>query len=519
MDRPAFTVASPLSLKGSAGLEVYQSSFPCKSFYGKQKLESSSKPLCTSRVSFSSSFCPSFNKSPSFHISRRFSARRLGVFCELGSDDEEIKVNSREPARNKSPFVREQDLELVPDEDESASSSPAPPEVSASSPDHFQAQMITLLSGYSVANDPAAQAFVAAKAYELGKSDARFLVSLGQTGIIIPLVSMLGSPYADVQWRAARLLSSMAGAAHTTGDERNRHMISKAGGIEAMFRLLKSPHEVVLMHAAKALYRVVDVHSNNYIHSQADVDALADLCNTEHTDSVQMYGAAVLWAISIDERNWGMIGKSGGVRRLIPLLFSINTSVQEYAARCLGALALQHENWSEINKRQGFKQIVHLLSSPCDKVKRAAASALFVPCQEFDQSSFGPAIRPLLSFLKSDDFRLRRAAAGSLWNLAVAGKHRTTISTEGGIMALVNLLSVKCNKSQEYAARTLAVFSSEEPELTWMLNLGAREKLMSLLASEDERVHFFAGKALWSMMGLNERAIERAIEWQDASRN
>ncbi|XP_022730889.1 protein ARABIDILLO 1-like isoform X2 [Durio zibethinus] len=182
-----------------------------------------------------------------------------------------------------------------------------------------------------------------------------------------------------VQEQAARALANLA--AHGDSNSNNAAIGQEAGALEALVQLTYSQNEGVRQEAAGALWNLsFDDKNREIISAAGGIEALVALAQSSSSASqgLQERAAGALWGLSVSETNSIAIGRQGGIAPLIALARSDIEDVHETAAGALWNLAFYRDNALRIVLDEGVQPLVHLCSSSISKMARFMAALALV---------------------------------------------------------------------------------------------------------------------------------------------
>ncbi|KAL2524037.1 ARM repeat superfamily protein [Abeliophyllum distichum] len=164
--------------------------------------------------------------------------------------------------------------------------------------------------------------------------------------------------------------------------------------------------------------------------------------------------------------NRELIGESGAVPALIPLLRCSDPWTQEHAnAACaLLSLALIDENKLSIGACGAIPPLVALLIHGSNRGKKDALTTLYKLCSvklNKERAVSAAAVRPLVGLVGEQVTGLAEKAMVVLSSLAGIEMGREAIVEEGGIAALVETIEDGSDKGKEFAVFTLLQLCGE----------------------------------------------------------
>ncbi|KZV16050.1 U-box domain-containing protein 4-like [Dorcoceras hygrometricum] len=155
--------------------------------------------------------------------------------------------------------------------------------------------------------------------------------------------------------------------------------------------------------------------------------------------------------------NRALIGDSGAIPALIPLLICSDPASQEQAATALLNLSLHERNRPLITNAGAVKSLIHALKTGTAVSKQNAACALLNLAQSDETKlSIGAcgAIPPLVSLLVSGSSRGKKDALATLYKLCSVRLNKQRAVRAGAVRALV------AEKDRGLAEKIMAVLSS-----------------------------------------------------------
>ncbi|KAF6161913.1 hypothetical protein GIB67_014115 [Kingdonia uniflora] len=158
--------------------------------------------------------------------------------------------------------------------------------------------------------------------------------------------------------------------------------------------------------------------------------------------------------------NRALIGESGGVQGLIPLLKCSDPWTQEHAVTALFNLSLLQENKGLITDAGAIKPLVYVLKTGTEVSKQNAACALLsLSLIEDNKISIGVcgAIPPLVSLILSGSNRGKKDALTTLYKLCSIKVNKERAVSAGAVKPLVALIS---EQGSGLAEKAMVVLSS-----------------------------------------------------------
>ncbi|XP_038690187.1 U-box domain-containing protein 4-like isoform X2 [Tripterygium wilfordii] len=163
--------------------------------------------------------------------------------------------------------------------------------------------------------------------------------------------------------------------------------------------------------------------------------------------------------------NRALIGESGAVPALIPLLRCSDPWTQEHAVTALLNLSLLEENKKLITDAGAVKSLVYVLKTGTETSKQNAACALLsLALVEENKSSIGVcgAIPPLVSLLLNGSSRGKKDALTTLYKLCSIKPNKERAVTAGAVKPLVGLAAEQGTGMSEKAMVVLSSLAAIE---------------------------------------------------------
>ncbi|TYI23707.1 hypothetical protein ES332_A06G183400v1 [Gossypium tomentosum] len=157
--------------------------------------------------------------------------------------------------------------------------------------------------------------------------------------------------------------------------------------------------------------------------------------------------------------NRALIGESGAIPALIPLLRNSDPWTQEHAVTALLNLSLYEGNKTLIINAGAIKSLVYVLKTGTETSKQNAACALLsLALIEKNKTSIGAcgAIPPLVSLLMNGSNRGKKDALTTLYKLCSARQNKERAVTAGAVRPLVGMVGEQGTGMSEKAMVVLS---------------------------------------------------------------
>lgn len=222
---------------------------------------------------------------------------------------------------------------------------------------------------------------------------------------------------------------------------------------------LLSPSVAVKRSAAAKLRLLAKNRADNrvLIGESGAVPALIPLlrCSDPWT---QEHAVTALLNLSLHEVNKSLITNAGAVKSLVYVLKTGTETSKQNAACALLSLALVEENKSSIGACGAIPPLVSLLLSGSTRGKKDALTTLYKLCsikQNKERAVSAGAVKPLVALVVEQGTGLAEKAMVILSSLAAIDEGKEAIVEEGGIPALVEAIEDGSVKGKEFAVLTL----------------------------------------------------------------
>lgn len=222
---------------------------------------------------------------------------------------------------------------------------------------------------------------------------------------------------------------------------------------------LQSPSVAVKRSAAAKLRLLAKNRSDNraLIGESGAIPALIPLlrCSDPWT---QEHAVTALLNLSLLEENKCLITNNGAIKSLVYVLKTGTETSKQNAACALLSLALVEENKSSIGACGAIPPLVSLLINGSTRGKKDALTTLYKLCsikQNKERAVSAGAVKPLVGMVAEQGTGMAEKAMVVLSSLAAIEEGREAIVEEGGIPALVEAIEDGSVKGKEFAVLTL----------------------------------------------------------------
>ncbi|XP_062013619.1 U-box domain-containing protein 2 [Rosa rugosa] len=228
---------------------------------------------------------------------------------------------------------------------------------------------------------------------------------------------------------------------------------------------LQSPSIAVKQSAAAKLRLLAKNRADNraLIGESGAVPALIPLlrCSDPWT---QEHAVTALLNLSLHESNKAIITNAGAIKSLVYVLKTGTETSKQNAACALLSLALMEENKSSIGACGAIPPLVSLLISGSMRGKKDALTTLYKLCSirpNKERAVSAGAVKPLVALVADQATGLAEKAMVVLSSLAGIEEGKEAIVEEGGLAALVEVIEDGSVKGKEFAVLTLLQLCTE----------------------------------------------------------
>ncbi|XP_057498623.1 U-box domain-containing protein 4-like [Actinidia eriantha] len=222
---------------------------------------------------------------------------------------------------------------------------------------------------------------------------------------------------------------------------------------------LQSPSVAVKRSAAAKLRLLAKNRSDNraLIGESGAVPALIPLLRS--TDPwTQEHAVTALLNLSLHEGNKPLIANSGAIKSLIYVLKTGTETSKQNAACALLSLSLIDENQLSIGACGAIPPLVSLLINGSNRGKKDALTTLYKLCSaklNKERAVSAGAVGPLVGLVAEQGMGMAEKAMVVLSSLAAVPEGKAAIVEDGGIPALVEAIEDSSAKGKEFAVLTL----------------------------------------------------------------
>ncbi|XP_010449783.1 PREDICTED: U-box domain-containing protein 4-like [Camelina sativa] len=228
---------------------------------------------------------------------------------------------------------------------------------------------------------------------------------------------------------------------------------------------LRSSSVAIKRSAAAKLRLLAKNRADNrvLIGESGAIQALIPLlrCNDPWT---QEHAVTALLNLSLHDQNKTVIAAGGAIKSLVWVLKTGTETSKQNAACALLSLALLEENKGSIGACGAIPPLVSLLLNGSCRGKKDALTTLYKLCtlqQNKERAVTAGAVKPLVDLVAEEGTGMAEKAMVVLSSLAAIDEGKEAIVEEGGIEALVEAIEDGSVKGKEFAILTLLQLCSD----------------------------------------------------------
>ncbi|PKA58215.1 U-box domain-containing protein 4 [Apostasia shenzhenica] len=306
-----------------------------------------------------------------------------------------------------------------------------------------------------------------------------------------------GEPLADCEVREAVRLGPGFLAASDVAASTEIVEVASLEIVEPMVRscaeILDSSTPIEEKRTAAAMLRLLAKHRSDFrelIGSSGAIQALIPLLRS--TDpAAQENAVTALLNLSLEESNKLPITASGAIKPLVYALRTGTITAKQNAACALLSLSMIEDNRITIGICGAIPPLVSLMANGSSRGKKDALTTLYKLCtvrQNKERAVTAGAVSPLVELVGAGGGGTAEKAMVVLSSLAAIPEGRDAIVQEGGIPALVEAIEDGPARGKEFAVLTLLQLCADSPRNRGLLvREGAIPPLVALSQSASSR--------------------------------
>ncbi|GBG32153.1 Importin subunit alpha-8 [Hondaea fermentalgiana] len=285
--------------------------------------------------------------------------------------------------------------------------------------------------------------------------------------------------------------------------EFGREELVQHATVSMLVKLIRSPDDDVRCSALRATFNlsVVNVRIRQSIVDCGALPFLIEASQVPSDGQCAAVGTLANLATEVDIKR-AIVRKYNGLKPLLGLLRSNDTSILTHACRALFAIAANDENKLAITHEGGLPLLLDCMNSVCDAVRMNAAGALanlaIHPVNKLKLVERG-ALTHLRNLAFSGNCKIQRQVARCLFALAAHVENRKAILEENCLAALVHLLRSANFDVQVNAAGAIGNIAMTDDYKRPVVDSGALVRLIELASMPDTRVQRQAARAIFTL--------------------
>ncbi|XP_074477893.1 outer dynein arm-docking complex subunit 2 isoform X1 [Sebastes fasciatus] len=337
---------------------------------------------------------------------------------------------------------------------------------------------------------------------------------------------------------------------------KNKVAIRKAGGIPLLGRLLKSPHENMLipvvgtlqecasegsyriaiqtegmikdlvknlssdndelqMHCASAIFKCAeDKQTRDLVHTYKGLQPLVSLLSKANNKQLLAAATGAIWKCSISMENVAKFQEYKALETLVGLLTDQPEEVLVNVVGALGEFAQIPDNKATIRKCGGIKSLVNLLTGTNQALLVNVTKAVGACATDMDNMAIIDqldGVRLVWSLLKNPSADVQSSAAWALCPCIENAKDAGEMvrSLVGGLELIVNLLKSTNNEVLASICAAIAKIAKDKENLAVLTDHGVVPLLAKLTNTTDDRLRCHLAEAIGNccMWGSNRASL------------
>ncbi|KAH8860119.1 Armadillo repeat-containing protein 4 [Schistosoma japonicum] len=313
-------------------------------------------------------------------------------------------------------------------------------------------------------------------------------LAMKSAGVIPLLVRLLKSPHESMLIPVVGTLQECA------SEETYRIAIRSEGMIGDLVKNLKRDNDELQMHCASTIFKCAEEsETRDLIRTHNGLEPLITLLNKESNKELLAAVTGAIWKCAISKENVKQFQKYGTIEKLVNLL---NEQPEEVLVNVVGAIsemAKDPVNRSTIRKAGGIPPLVTLLTRTNHELLTNTTKAVGKCAEEADSMSIIEnldGVRLLWSLLKNPNTKVQSYAAWALCPCIQNAKDAGELvrSFVGGLELIVSLLKSKDLEVLAAVCAAVSKIAEDEENLAVITDHGVVPLLSRLTHTKDDRL-------------------------------
>nr|CAH8840205.1 unnamed protein product [Trichobilharzia regenti] len=311
-------------------------------------------------------------------------------------------------------------------------------------------------------------------------------LAMKRAGVISLLVRLLKSPHENMLIPVVGTLQECA------SEESYRIAIRTEGMIGDLVKNLKRDNAELQMHCASTIFKCAEEpETRDLVRTHGGLEPLIALLNKEDNKELLASATGAIWKCAISKENVKQFQKLGTIEKLVALLNEQPEEVLVNVVGALGEMAKDAANRSAIRKAGGIAPLVALLTRTNQELLTNTTKAVGKCAEELESMSIIESldgVRLLWSLLKNPNPKVQSYAAWALCPCIQNAKDAGELvrSFVGGLELIVSLLRSKDPEVLAAVCAAVSKIAEDEENLAVITDHGVVPLLSHLTHTKDD---------------------------------
>ncbi|VDL98605.1 unnamed protein product [Schistocephalus solidus] len=315
---------------------------------------------------------------------------------------------------------------------------------------------------------------------------ARSKVAMKKAGVISLLARLLKSPH------EAMLIPVVGTLEECASEQSYRVAIRTEGMIEDLVANLRSDNQELQMHCAATIFKcAADAETRDLVRYHGGLSPLVDLLSQQDNKELQAAATGAVWKCAISPENVAELQKQGIIEKLVKLLTDQPEEVLVNVVGALGEMAADVKNVNLIKRTNGIPPLVSLLTGTNQELLVNTTRALGRIAVDPDSVPIidrNDGIRLLWSLLKNPNPDVQANAAWALCPCIENAKDSGEMvrSFVGGLEIIVSLLHSEHVNVRAAVCGAISKIAMDEENLAVITDHGVVPLISSLSHTKND---------------------------------
>ncbi|CAH8522289.1 unnamed protein product [Schistosoma haematobium] len=313
-------------------------------------------------------------------------------------------------------------------------------------------------------------------------------LAMKHAGVIPLLVRLLKSPHENMLIPVVGTLQECA------SEESYRIAIRTEGMIGDLVKNLKRDNDELQMHCASTIFKCAEEpETRDLVRTYNGLEPLVALLSKQSNKELLAAVTGAIWKCAISKENVKQFQKLGTIEQLVGLLSELPEEVLVNVVGALSEMAKDSSNRSTIRKAGGIPSLVSLLTRTNQELLTNTTKAVGKCAEEADSMSIIEnldGVRLLWSLLKNPNPKVQSYAAWALCPCIQNAKDAGELvrSFVGGLELIVSLLNSKDLEVLAAVCAAVSKIAEDEENLAVITDHGVVPLLSRLTHTKDDRL-------------------------------